>query len=52
MSFIKARNSLAIGLRERLRLPIMNGVSTRLHWTDSRIQVDINDGEIVCVVSG
>ena len=50
MTFIKANNFNADRAWGALDIANMNGVTTRLHWTDQPYKWHINDGEEVFVV--
>lgn len=50
MTFIKAKNFTADRAWGALDIANMNGVTTRLHWTDKPYKWHINDGEEVFVV--
>jgi mannose-6-phosphate isomerase-like protein (cupin superfamily) len=50
MTFIKAKDFTAERAWGALDIANMNGVTTRLHWTDQPYKWHINDGEEVFVV--
>ncbi|WP_191601592.1 cupin [Marinomonas algicola] len=50
MTFIKAKDFTADRAWGALDIANMNGVTTRLHWTDQPYKWHINDGEEVFVV--
>lgn len=50
MKFIKAADFTAPGAWGALDIATMNGISTRLHWSDQPYKWHINDGEEVFVV--
>jgi mannose-6-phosphate isomerase-like protein (cupin superfamily) len=50
MTFIKAKDFTADRAWGALDIVNMNGVTTRLHWTDQPYKWHINDGEEVFVV--
>jgi len=49
-NIIKSKNYTADTAWGALNIASMNGVSTRLHWTDQPYKWHINDGEEVFVV--
>jgi mannose-6-phosphate isomerase-like protein (cupin superfamily) len=50
MSFIRAGDFTATKAWDALTIACMNGICTRLHWTDKPYHWHINDGEEVFVV--
>ncbi|RBP81128.1 cupin domain-containing protein [Marinomonas rhizomae] len=50
MTFIKAKDFTADRAWGALDIANMNGVTTRLHWTDQPYKWHINDGEEVFIV--
>jgi len=50
MKFIRARDFTGKKAWDALPVATMNGISTRLHWTDQPYQWHTNDGEEVFVV--
>lgn len=50
MKFIRARDFTGKKAWDALPITTMNGISTRLHWTDQPYQWHTNDGEEVFVV--
>lgn len=50
MRFIKAADFKGESAWDALAIANMNGITTRLHWTDKPYQWHVNDGEEVFVV--
>ncbi|ANO49865.1 cupin domain-containing protein [Woeseia oceani] len=50
MKFIRAREFIGKNAWDALPIAVMNGISTRLHWTDQPYRWHTNDGEEVFVV--
>ncbi len=52
MNIIKSKDFTPDNAWDALDIASMNGVTTRLHWTDKPYKWHINDGEEVFVVLG
>ena len=50
MKFFSAREFAGSSAWEALPIATMNGITTRLHWTDKPYKWHVNDGEEVFVV--
>ena len=50
VKFVSATQFKGSSAWEALSIATMNGISTRLHWTDSPYKWHVNDGEEVFVV--